>query len=580
MTRIVTTLLGSALLLCAFATSAFASATPECFAPETWDRPGIDRTHELDCHRAWGVELSRGPSHGRLSGFAFDEDAQTATWRYRADEDAPAGDSFELRLTGPGGTATQRVAIHVTPLSQNTPPQCQPASAAQRTDGAAPAVVSVDLYCWDYENDSFTIAGGGPGQHLDGPRTVRGGDAGGGEAPTWRYRTATSSGSEQTTFWATDDLGARSADTPLSVEVGPAVDRLPACVPSPGTADPSADLLPIYARPGATRRFGVVCSDADHDPLTVRLGAAPARGTMTKFAPGALEDHDWGSERWVDAVYTPAGAPGQTDPFTVVAAAHGHSSETRMGIADADEQRMFSGLGCSTNTAKATSGAPGVIRFSCADDDGDDLHATVTRAPAHAAIAQPVLTAAPYGWEDGAVAFTPEPGFVGIDTAGLRVEDGHGAALDLDVDLYVYAAAAGAAAPSLPASGQPSVGQAKAVAPADQARIALGTRDVVLVRRLGDARVFARRTAVRRGLAPRAGATALAVTCPLKCRLDARAGRAKLPRGAAGPSAAARIRLSRRAAGLLRSSRSVAFTLSARMPAGRAGRAVIRLRRI
>jgi hypothetical protein len=576
----VTTLLGSVLLLLALVSTASASASPACFAPETWDRPGIDRPHELDCHRAWGVELASGPSHGRLSAFAWDEDAQSATWRYRADDDAPASDGFDLKLAGPGGTVTQRVAIHVTPRSRNTPPQCQPASAAQRTDGTAPAVVTVELYCWDYENDSFTIAGGGPGQHLDGPRAVRGGDAGGGEAPAWRYRTATSSGSEQTTFWATDDLGARSADTALSVEVGPAVDRLPQCVPSPGVADPDAGFLPIYARPGATRRFGVVCSDADHDPLTVRLGTPPARGTMTRFAPGALEDHDWGAERWVDAVYKPADATGRTDPFTVVTAAHGHSAETNMGIANADDPRWFGSLGCSTHTATTTAGAPGVIRFSCADDDGDDLTTTITRAPAHGAIAQPVLTPAPYGWDDVALAWTPEPGFVGIDTAGLRVEDGHGARLDLDVDLYSYAPDASvAAAPALPATGQPSVGQAKAVAPLDQARTALGTRDVVLVRTLGDARVFARRAAVRRGLAPRAGTTALVVTCPLKCRLDSRAGRTKLPRGTAGPAAAARIRLSRRAAGLLRSARSLAFTLSARMPAGRAGRAVIRLRR-
>ena len=51
--------------------------------------------------------------------------------------------------------------------------------------------------------------------------------------PVWHYRTTTASGQEETTFWATDDLGARSDDTPLSVEVGPGVDRLPSCAPLP-----------------------------------------------------------------------------------------------------------------------------------------------------------------------------------------------------------------------------------------------------------------------------------------------------------------------------------------------------------
>ena len=578
--------LGSALLfLGGLATTAAASTAPECFAAETWDRPGLERPHQLDCHRAWSAELSRGPAHGRLTGFAFDSGAQAASWRYRPDGDAPADDSLELRLTGPGGTTTQRVAIHVTPLAQNTAPECRPASAAQRTAGTAPAVVAVDLYCWDYENDGFVIDGGGPGAHLDGPEAVRGGDGGGAEVPVWHYRTATASGQEATTFWATDDLGARSADTPLSVEVGPAVDRLPACLPAPGAADPSADVLPVYARPGATRRFGVVCSDADHDPLAVRLGAAPARGALTTWAPGALEDHEWGTERWVDAVYRPADSSGQADPFSVVAAAHGRTRETKMAIENADEPRWFNGLGCASDTARTTAGAPGVIRLSCADDDGDPLQATVTRPPAHGVASPPLLAPARYGWDDVAVAWTPEPGFVGIDSVGLRVADGHGVQLDLDVDLYVYAADTSAAAPSLPASGQPSVGQAPAIAPVDQARRALGTRDVVLVRRLGDGRVFARRSAVRRGLAARAGSTALAVTCPLACRVDTRvqgarpgARAARLSRTAAGPGRAAQVRLSPRAAGLLRASGGVTFALAARIPAGRAGRGTVRLR--
>ena len=137
--------IGSVGILGALASTASASATPECFLAEAWDRPGIERSHELQCQRAWSAELAAGPAHGRLTGFSFDEDAQTAAWRYRADDDAPATDSLTLRLEGPAGTVTQRVSIHVTPRSQNTAPQCRPASAARRTDGASPAVVELDL---------------------------------------------------------------------------------------------------------------------------------------------------------------------------------------------------------------------------------------------------------------------------------------------------------------------------------------------------------------------------------------------------------------------------------------------------
>jgi hypothetical protein len=96
--------------------------------------------------------------------------------------------------------------------------------------------------------------------------------------------------------------------------------------------------------------------------------------------------------------------------------------------------------------------------------------------------------------------------------------------------------------------------------------------------------VFARGAAVRRGLAPRAGSTALAVTCPLRCRVHTavktrRVRAASLGRTTATPARAARLKLSRRAAGLLRASGTVAFELSAKLPAGRSGRGIVRLRR-
>jgi len=316
----------------------------------------------------------------------------------------------------------------------------------------------------------------------------------------------------------------------------------------------------------------------------VRVGAPPERGTLTTFAPGTLADRAWGSERWVDGVYRPAGASHEPDPFTVVSAAHGRTTETRMAIADADA-RFFSSLGCAAETAHATAGAPGLARISCLDDDGDRLRATLVHAPAHGVASPPLLTPAEYGWDDVTVAWTPTPGFVGLDRLTLRIDDGHGVQTDVDVNLAVSAPAPAAAAPTAPASGHPSVGQAPAVAPADQARAALRTRRVVLVRRLGDARVWARRSELRRGLAPRTGRTALAVTCPLDCRLDTRvrsaatrARAARLARTAARPGRAARVRLSRRAAALLRTAGGVAFELSARIPSGRAGRGTVRLR--
>ena len=572
------------------APSANATAAPDCWSPESWDRPGIERPHELYCKRTDAVELATGPEHGTLTALRFDSVSQLVRWRFRPDDDATAEDGFELRVSGPGGSTTQRVTVHVTPRAQNTPPLCEPASAAMRTDGNEPATIETHLYCWDYENDTFVLNGGGPGQHLDAPFTVEGGNGGGTGVPLWHYRTVTHDGEEATTFWATDDVGARSADTALTVKVGPSVDRLPECVPNPTYFDATQSYFPIYARPGATRRFGLICSDEDHDALSARLGTPPERGLLTLFELGPLLDWAGGSERWVDGVYVPGDATGEPDRFSVVATARGRTNETQLAIANADEPRWFNGMGCGYSTGDTPPGVPGVVRLTCSDDDGDPLAATVTRQPEHGIAAQPLITPGHYGWDDVAIAWTPEPGFTGLDTMDVRVADDHGLGVDVTVDLYVRIPPPSpppppelpppGSPPTLPASGSPSVGQAPAVAPADQARAVLRTRAVVLVRRIGDARVYAARTAVRRGLVPRAGRAALAVTCPLTCRLGARVRAARgAARSSTRPGRALPVRLSRRAAALLRRTGSATFHLSVRMPAGRSGRGVVRLRR-
>ena len=81
-TRTLTIALGMALLmLVALASSAAAAAAPECDTPETWDRPGLERRHELDCRRAWSVEPASAPAHGTLSGFAWSSAPTPTTTR-------------------------------------------------------------------------------------------------------------------------------------------------------------------------------------------------------------------------------------------------------------------------------------------------------------------------------------------------------------------------------------------------------------------------------------------------------------------------------------------------------------------
>jgi hypothetical protein len=397
--------------------------------------------------------------------------------------------------------------------------------------------------------------GSGPGTHLDAPYTVDGGNSGGTEMPFWRYRTLTHSGEEATT------------DTLLGYS-------------------------PVPAPLGATRRFGIICNDADADRFTARLGERPSHGTLTTFDPGPLADVWSGSERWIDAAYTPADASGATDPFSVVADTPGRaSSETRMAIVPTSDHAA-GGMGCGWFDAPASTGETVILRASCADHGGDPLTATVTRGPEHGRAAPPAVTPARYGWDDISVAWSPDPGFRGVDVLDVSVSDGYGAPIVMSFDLYVVdAPEAGLPGwpgypvpPTVAPTGQPSTGQAPPIAPVDQARIALRTRDVALVRRLGDARVYARRSAVRRGLAPKAGKAALAVTCPVACRLDARvrAGSrhpARLSQKRARPGRAAPVRLTRRAASMLRTAKTIRFDVAVAMRSAADRRGSVRLRR-
>ena len=97
--------LGWPLLLGGLATSAAASRPRMLHGRRPGTGPGLERPHELDCHRPGARSSRAGPAHGRLTGFAFDATRRPRSWATtRADDNAPAEDSLGLRLKGPGGT--------------------------------------------------------------------------------------------------------------------------------------------------------------------------------------------------------------------------------------------------------------------------------------------------------------------------------------------------------------------------------------------------------------------------------------------------------------------------------------------
>ena len=83
-------------------------------------------------------------------------------------------------------------------------------------------------------------------------------------------------------------------------------------------------------------------------------------------------------------------------------------------------------MGCGMFNPPVSTGETVILSATCEAHGGDPLTATVTRAPEHGRAAPPALAPARYGWDDIAVAWTPDPGFRGVDALDLSVLDGYG----------------------------------------------------------------------------------------------------------------------------------------------------------
>jgi hypothetical protein len=504
--------------LLAGAGPASAVSPPTCWNAAVWARPGTARTVELYCPRNEHAEVAAGPESSQLE--LLRSDGELLQVRLTPTATAPEHETFTLHLSGPAGPADQIVQVTNVPLSRNTPPRCEPVTIAQRTSGAAPVSIEMHVRCQDDEHDDYTLSGSGPGTHLDAPLQVAGG-AGSSSDDFWHYLPTIASGEEHTAYHAVDALGARSADAPITVKLGPAVDRLPECRPNPsGGGSP----LPINARPGQARRFAIICEDADGDAIVPQLRQASARGDIVRFDVGAPMSGYWGNEVWVDVVYVPRSAFEGEDPFVVGATGP-------RGAGPAQPMQMVSralpenlDAGCALwNPTGGGDGEPVTLHAECSDKDGDPLTAAVTTPPAHGRVSAPALTVGRYGATTIGASYVPDAGFVGADVATITVSDSNGWSLELDFPLRVGNGIAtfGPMSPEnlafFMAGWRPSEGALKT--PVQQARTALNTRSVRLVKRIGDARVYApsaARKAASKG-------SVLALTCVSACTVTARA---------------------------------------------------------
>ena len=94
-------------------------------------------------------------------------------------------------------------------------------------------------------------------------------------------------------MWAVDSQGARSATAPVSVMVGPLVDRAPLCHTNPYFGGQSGG--DVFGRAGMTRRFAILCEDDDGDAIEPALVTPPLAGRVTRFDVGEPQGGWWGN---------------------------------------------------------------------------------------------------------------------------------------------------------------------------------------------------------------------------------------------------------------------------------------------
>lgn len=499
---------------------------PKCWESDVRLRPDLTRAVRVSCTGATGAKLTTPPAHSDVSNVSADW--YGLHFDARPHDGAPRLDEAVFEIKGYEGSIEKRVSIEVVPASENSPPICEGDRVTERSDGTGPVDVFLHPWCRDPDGDDFVIHGGPPGVHRGSPKAVPAGES----DSNWDYRTATFSGDETTTIWATDVLGARSADARLEITVGPGVDRPPKCRPSSYSG---GEVSWIRSRPGMTRRFAVICEDPDADPFTASLSSPPERGVLALFEQGDLQHGYWGAERWIDVTYVPRDDSLELDPFSVTASgAGGAGPAARMAIAPQAPSENGGG-GCGWSPTEVISSVPGSLRLNCSDEEGDSFSADILTEPRHGTATPAVITPARYGSSDITIPYVPDPGYEGYDCVKIRVTDAHGLSFDMTLDIWVRQAPPPVMTPpppplpplysppplaSPPPLSFPSPATGTTPEPVrTMAQRILGTPSVKRVPTAGGAEVFARTKLSRRDLMRNGQAPSLVAVCTTRCRI-------------------------------------------------------------
>lgn len=560
--------------------AADACGAPRCSETSVRVRPGMARTVRISCQRVQHAALLEAPPEATIDEVAADWSG--VRFRVTAAAGAPRRLTARLSVTGQDATVPVEVSVEVVPLSENRAPVCTGDKATQRSPGTGPVDVFLHPWCHDPDGDEFAMEGGAPGAHPESPKFV---PAGSSEA-NWAYRTATWSGAERSPIWATDSLGARSETAWLEVTVGPDIDRLPTCRPNPWSWTPDGVAV-IHSRPGAIRRFPVICEDLDGDALEPEVVQPPQGGVFATLTADELSTGWWGLDRWMDITYVPLPLGPERDVFGVRATgARGTGPTAPMAIVSRPLPAN-DGIGCGWSPAQMRPGTAGTATVSCTDGDGDPLLVSIAAEPRHGLAGPPVLLPDTYGATRIEVPYVPEPGFEGTDCVVIEITDGHGSTHRIQVDLVVEDEPPPPAWPSTwPGLGSPTVtvplptGAPSSPDVLAAVRQVLGTRHVKRLAAPSGVTLWTPAKVSRSALQTEGRAPGLLALCAKTCSLDARtsvrpaSGKAVGRRSAVlsaepGQARLLEVALDRRARKALRRARAPRADLRLKVRAGR-----------
>jgi large repetitive protein len=336
------------------------------------------------------IYAAPGPRHGAI---ATGDGGRT----YTADEDYAGADDFLLGWSdGHAETAETLQRVQVVHQSENTAPDCSGHLARIRNDRTA----AFSLFCTDSEEDALTFTWEAEHGSLE---DVEGGFPFGGRSLIYTPDEGFA-GVARVRVRADDGHGGVTWTTHL-VEVHEP--EPPDCV----------DYDTAQVRPDRDLTLILVSCVVDETPVYAHVKTGPAHGTLQDYGPGHFVYHPAAGYTGPDSITFEATNDAGSDTFVLP-----------IEVTDAANAVPL----CTPSHKPWTRGEPVTVTVSCYDADQDPVELATVDGPAHGTLG---------AWDqaEGKIVYTPDPGYVGVDSFTLRGSDGRGVSETLVVRIRARA---------------------------------------------------------------------------------------------------------------------------------------------